>query len=223
MKFLLFGASGMVGSGALLECLDDAGVTEVVSVARSPSGVSHPKFRELLHRDFFDYAPIQAQLADTDACLFCLGVSSNGLSEPENSRNTYDLTMAAANAILSVSPALVFCFVSGQGTDSSGTSRLMWARVKGRTENALLALPMRAAYMFRPGFIQPMRGVRSKTRLYQAAYNLLAPIVSLIQPLIRKLGTTTVVLGRALIDVGCNGYPSPILETAKINRVVGGG
>jgi uncharacterized protein YbjT (DUF2867 family) len=223
VKVVLFGGSGMVGSGALLECFDDPRVGEVISVARSASPFSNAKLREVRHQDFFDYSPIRDQIAGADACFFCLGVSAAGRSEAEYTRQTYDLTLAAARALQAASPGLTFCYVSGQGTDRTGRSRMMWARVKGRTENALLAMPFKAAYMFRPGYIQPLRGVRSKTRLYQSIYSVIAPVTALLQPVLRNSMTTTVALGRALIEVAASGYASPILETADINRLAAAG
>jgi uncharacterized protein YbjT (DUF2867 family) len=219
MKVVLFGASGMVGSGALLECLDDARVSSVLVVGRSTTGVTHPKLQELLHRDFFDYSPIQPRLSGWDACFFCLGVSSNGMKEDEYHRLTFDLTMAAARALLAGSPGLTFCFVSGAGTDSSERGRLMWARIKGKTENALLAMPFKAAYMFRPGFIQPLRGVRSKTPLYQFFIVLAAPLFPLLRRLFPRQVTTTVELGRAMIEVVDKGYSKRILDPEDINRL----
>jgi uncharacterized protein YbjT (DUF2867 family) len=167
LKILLFGATGMVGAGALLECLADPRVESVLSISRSPTGRTHPKLREVMRADFFTYDDLRADFAAADACFFCLGVSSVGMSEADYTRLTYDLTLAAARAMVAVNPRLTFCYVSGVGTDSSEEGRTMWARVKGRTENALLALPFTAAFMFRPGFIQPVNGVRSKTRWYR--------------------------------------------------------
>jgi uncharacterized protein YbjT (DUF2867 family) len=165
----------MVGAGALLECFADPRVESVLAISRSPTGRIHPKLREVIRQDFFSYDDIQADFAASDGCLFCLGVSSAGMSEAAYTRVTYDLTLAAARAMVAVNRRLTFCYITGVGTDSSEQGRTMWARVKGRTENALLALPFKAAFMFRPGFIQPVKGVRSKTRWYQAVYRLLAP------------------------------------------------
>ncbi|HKC58167.1 MAG TPA: hypothetical protein VKC35_18675, partial [Vicinamibacterales bacterium] len=173
---VLFGATGMVGAGVLLECLDDPRVQSVLAVGRSPTGRSHPKLREVLREDFFNYDQLRSEFASCDACFFCLGVTSVGLGEAEYTHLTYDLTMAAARAIAAVNANMTFCYVSGVGTDSTEGGRTMWARVKGKTENAILALPFKAAFMFRPGFIQPVKGVRSKTGWYQAAYDVLAPV-----------------------------------------------
>jgi len=220
MRVILFGSTGMVGSGALLECIADSRVRSVLSVVRRRGDITDSKVEEVVHDDFFNYAPIQPLFAGADACFFCLGVSSAGLGEAEYRRQTYDLTLGAARAIVAVCPQLTFCYVSGTGTDSSERGRTMWARVKGATENALLALPFKAAYMFRPGFIQPRKGVRSRTPLYQAFYSVAAPLYPLLRRLAPDSVTTTVDVGRALIEVSIAGYPRRILETVDINRAV---
>lgn len=219
MNVILFGASGMVGTGALLECLDDPRVDSVLVIGRSSCGVQHSKITEILHSDFFNYGALAERFKDRDACFFCLGVSSVGMDEPAYRRLTYDLTLAAAQAMATVNNRLTFCYVSGQGTDSSERGRSMWARVKGQTENALLRLRFKAAYMFRPGFIQPLRGVRSKTRIYQAFYTAFRPITPLLRRLLPGAVTTTVAMGRALIQVAAAGYDKRILETRDINRL----
>jgi uncharacterized protein YbjT (DUF2867 family) len=219
MKVILFGATGMIGAGVLLECLDDPRVASVLVIGRSRCGVQHPKITEILHSDFFNYGPLAEHFKDRDACFFCLGVSSVGMAEPQYRRLTRDLTLAAAQAMAGINKEMTFCYVSGAGTDSSERGRAMWARVKGETENALLRLPFRSAYMFRPGFIQPLRGVRSKTSWYQALYTVLRPISPLLGRLLPGSVTTTVALGRALIQVAAAGYPKPILETRDINRL----
>ena len=220
-KVLLFGATGMIGAGALLECLADSRVESVLSVSRSPSGRTHPKLREMIRQDFYAYDDLRADFATCDACFFCLGVTSVGMSEAAYTRLTYDLTLAAAKAIVGANRGLTFCYISGAGTDSSERGRSMWARVKGRTENALLALPFKAAYMFRPGFIQPVNGVRSKTGWYQAFYTVTAPFSPIIQRLLPQVSTTTANLGRALIRVAVAGYAKPILHSRDINALGG--
>jgi uncharacterized protein YbjT (DUF2867 family) len=219
MRVAVFGASGMVGGGVLLECLDDPRVASVLVVGRTPTGMRHPKLEEVIHPDFFDYAGLGPRLAGLDACFFCLGTTSAGKTEAEYTRLTYTLTLAAAHAILAASPGAVFVYVSGVGTDSTERGRVMWARVKGRTENALLALPFRAAYMLRPGFIQPMRGVRSKTPLYQAFYVVLAPLFPLARKLFPRHVVTTVEVGRAMIRLAALGNPQKVLEPANIRRL----
>ena len=221
MKVVLFGATGMVGGGALLECLDDPRVSAVLSISRRPCGVRHPKLSEALAEDLFQLDAVRPALADADACFFCLGVSSVGMAEAEYERVTHGMTLSVARDFLAAGTRPVFCYVSGAGTDSSGRGRSMWARVKGRTENDLLALPFRAAYMLRPGFIQPLRGVRSKTRLYQGFYTMLAPLSGVLPRLLPGLATTSVAVGRALIRLAAEGFPRPIVESRDINALAG--
>jgi uncharacterized protein YbjT (DUF2867 family) len=219
MKVILFGATGMVGQGVLRECLLDPGVESVLAVGRSPTGQRHPKLREILHDNFLDYSAIESQLAGYDACFFCLGVSSIGISEERYRHLTHDITLAAATTLARLNPQMVFIYVTGQGTDSSERGRLMWARVKGKTENDLLKLPFKAAYMFRPAAIQPLHGIRSKTAWVQAIYVAAAPLLSLLNRVAPKYMTTTEQIGRAMIKVARDGYPRPVLESEDINRV----
>jgi uncharacterized protein YbjT (DUF2867 family) len=219
VKVLLFGATGMVGQGVLRECLIDPSLERVVTVGRRPTGDKHPKLGELVYPDLSTLAPLEPQLGGFDACLFCLGVSALGMSEAEYTRVTYELTMGVAKTLLRTSPGLTFIYVSGAGTDSSGRGRAMWARVKGRTENALLSLPFKAAYMFRPGAIVPLHGIRSSTGWYNAAYFILKPFVPMLERVAPTMITTTERVGRAMLAVARNGYPSHILEMADINRL----
>jgi len=219
MNVILFGATGMVGQGVLRECLLALDVQQILSIVRSPSGQHDPKLRELVHTDFFDYSAIEPQLTGFDACFFSLGVSSAGMDEAKYTHLTYDLTLAAASTLAKLNPNMTFIYVSGAGTDSTERGRIMWARVKGKTENDLLKLPFRAAYMFRPGFIQPLHGIRSKTRLYQTFYTILNPILPLLKSAFPKYITTTEQLGRAMLRVAKQGYPSPILETIDIDTL----
>ena len=219
MNVILFGATGMVGQGVLRECLLALDVQQILSIVRSPSGQHDPKLRELVHTDFFDYSAIEPQLTGFDACFFSLGVSSAGMDEAKYTHLTYDLTLAAATTLAKLNPNMTFIYVSGAGTDSTERGRIMWARVKGKTENDLLKLPFRAAYMFRPGFIQPLHGIRSKTRLYQTFYTILNPILPLLKSAFPKYITTTEQLGRAMLRVAKQGYPSPILETIDIDTL----
>ena len=221
MRILLFGATGMVGHGVLLECLEDASVHSVLAVVRSPTGVAHPKLRELTHDDFFDYSAIEEQLAEHDACLFCLGTTAAGKSEEVYHRTTYELTLAAAETLHRLSPGMTFCYVSGAGTDSTESGRVMWARVKGKLENRLLALGFAEAYMFRPGYIQPVKGVRSKTWWYQATYSVLGLLYPVWRTLAPGLVTTTEKVGRAMIRVARDGHREAILETRDINFLAG--
>lgn len=216
MKVLLFGASGMVGQGVLRECLADPAVTEVLSVGRGTTGVSHAKLHEIRQPDLYDLAALEPELARFDACFFCLGVSSGGLTEQAYTRLTHDLTLAVAGTLARVRPGMAFTYVSGAGTDSTARGRSMWARVKGRTENELLALPLRAT-MFRPAIIVPMHGERSKTAAYRLFYVLAAPLLPLLRRLLPRSVTTTEHLGRAMLAVAQHGAPKAVLETADIN------
>jgi uncharacterized protein YbjT (DUF2867 family) len=219
MNAILFGATGMVGQGILRECLVDPDVQQILSIARAPSGRHDPKLRELLHTDFFNYSAIEPQLTGFDACFFALGVSSAGMDEAKYKRLTYDLTLAAATTLARLNPQMTFLYISGAGTDSTEHGRTMWARVKGKTENDLLKLPFRAAYMFRPAVIQPLHGIRSKTRLYQIFYSVFNPILPLLKSSFPQYVTTTEQLGRAMLNVARNGYPKPILESKDINSL----
>ena len=217
MKVVLFGATGMVGQGVLRECLLDPDVEVVLTVGRSATGKHHEKLRELVHTDLFDLSPVEDQLAGYDACFFCLGVSSAGMSEADYRHLTYDLTLAAARTLAAKNPAMTFVYVSGAGTDATGRS--MWARVKGETENALLALPFKAAFMFRPGGILPVHGERSRTRLYRIVYAIMGPLHPLWKALIPNAITTSERLGKAMLAVAKHGAPKPILETRDINAI----
>jgi uncharacterized protein YbjT (DUF2867 family) len=201
------------------ECLVDPSVERVVTVGRRSTGDKHPKLGELVYPDVSTLAPLEPQLGGFDACFFCLGVSAVGMSEAQYSRVTYDLTLSIARTLLRTSPGLTFIYVSGAGTDSSEKGRAMWARVKGRTENALLSLPFKAAYMFRPGLIVPLHGIRSSTRWYNAAYFVIKPVVPILERLAPTTITTTERVGRAMLAVARNGYSTHILEMADINRL----
>jgi uncharacterized protein YbjT (DUF2867 family) len=221
LSVVLFGATGMVGSGVLQECLVDARVRRVLSIGRSTSGIRHAKLEELVRSDLFHYDDVRASLAGRDACFFCAGVSAVGMDEASYSRVTFDLTVAAADALASASPGIRFCYVSGAGTDASARGRVMWARVKGRTENRLLDTPGIEAYMFRPGYIQPMKGVRSKTRLYRWVYTLVSPLYPLLGPLLPGQMTTSEKVGRAMINVAAQGCGRRVLEVRDINEIAG--
>ena len=218
MKVIIFGATGMVGQGVLRECLLDSEVERVLVMGRSSIGVMHEKLKEIVHKDFFDFSSTGENLSGCDACFFCLGVSSAGMKERDYTRVTYDLTMAAAAVLARTNLGMTFIYVSGAGTDSSEHGRSMWARVKGRTENALLKMPLKA-YMFRPGYIQPMYGIKSKTKLYSAAYAVVAPMYPLLRRLAPKYVTTTEQLGRAMICVAKRGAAKRVLESEDINAV----
>lgn len=213
----MFGATGMIGQGVLRECLRDDGVERVVAVGRTPTGRSEPKLREIVVPDLFDLSAVESQLAGFDACFYCLGVSAVGMTEEQYSRVTYDLTVGVAATLARLNPSMVFVFVSAAGASSSETGA-MWARVRGRTENALFRLPFRA-YVFRPGLIQPLHGIKSRTRLYNAVYVTLAPVMPLLRRLSPGHVTTTENIGRAMLRVGRDGFPRPILHTADINSL----
>ncbi|MCU1252344.1 MAG: hypothetical protein JWQ49_5373 [Edaphobacter sp.] len=219
MNVILFGATGMVGQGVLRECLLDSDVQQILSIVRTPSGQQHPKLRELVHTNFFDYSAMEPQLTGCGACFFCLGVSSAGMDEAKYTHLTYDITLAAASTLARLNPSMTFLYVSGAGTDSTERGRTMWARVKGKTENALLKLPFRAAYMFRPGIIQPLHGIRSKTKLYQTFYTALNPVLPLLRSAFPNLVTTTEQLGRAMLKVASQGDLRRILESRDINAL----
>jgi uncharacterized protein YbjT (DUF2867 family) len=216
MKVIVFGATGMVGQGVLFECLRALDVESVLVIGRTSTGLWHPKLREIIHADLTSYASIEHELAGHDACFFCLGVSAAGMSEQDYTRITYDITLAAAEVLARLSPAMTFIYVSGDGTDSTEQKRSMWARVKGKTENALLKLPFKAV-MFRPGLIRPLHGIRSKTRIYRVAYAVMWPLF----PLLSALGllTTTEKVGQAMLHIARDGAPKPILGNQDINQL----
>jgi uncharacterized protein YbjT (DUF2867 family) len=217
VKVIIFGATGMVGQGVLRECLLDERVDGVLTVGRSAVGQQHAKLLDLVVTDLTNLTAHTDDLAGYDACLFCLGVSSAGMNEADYQRITYDLTLSVANTLAELTSGSTFCYVSGAGTDSSEHGRMMWARIKGRTENALLALPLRA-YLFRPGFIQPLHGIVSKTRLYRVVYSITGPLLPLLRKAFPKIVTTTEDLGKAMVNVAVNGWSKHILESADITN-----
>lgn len=219
MRVILLGATGMVGQGVLRECLRAPDVERVLAVGRHATGQRHEKLRELVTGDLFDLQAHAGELAGFDACFFCLGTSAAGTSEAAYRRVTKDLTLAVAGVLARLDPGMTFVYVSGAGTDSSGAGRVMWARVKGETENALLRLPFRAAYMFRPGYIQPVDGVTSRTRWYALLYAGLGPLYPVWKALFPRWVTTTQVLGKAMLAAARRGAPGPVLETSDINTL----
>jgi uncharacterized protein YbjT (DUF2867 family) len=219
MKILVFGATGMVGQGVLRECLLDPDV-EVQTVGRSTAGIHDPKLRELVHRDLSHYAEIEGELSGFDACFFSLGVSSAGMKAEDYERITYGITMAAAETLCRLNPQMRFFYVSGAGTDSTEQGRSMWARVKGKTENALLRLPFAAAYMFRPGLIVPMHGERPKAAVYQAVYSILKPLLFSLRRIFPNHVLTTEEIGQAMLIVARRGYPKHILEIRDIRAAL---
>lgn len=218
MRAILFGATGMVGQGVLRECLLDPTIDHVLSIIRNPTGQQNAKLAELVHKDFFDFSGVESQLTGYDACFFCVGPSAAGMTEGGYFHATFDMTLAAARTLARQNPTITFVYISGAGTDSTEKGRTMWARVKGKTENALLNLPFKAAYMFRPGVIQPLHGVQSRTTGYRIFYSMTKPLLPLFRWLFPQYLTTTELLGRAMIRVAQSGYPKRILETRDINK-----
>lgn len=212
----------MVGQGVLRECLLDADVESVLAIGRSKTGQQHERLHEIVHAKLADLSAIEGQLSGYDACFFCLGVSSVGMDEQAYYRLTYELTTSIATTLAKLNPGMTFIYVSGTGTDSSERGRSMWARVKGKTENALLRMPFKAAYMFRPGYIQPLHGIRTKTRWYGAMYAVMAPLYPLWKLLFPKYVTTTECVGRAMLEVARQGAAKRVLETSDINRACEG-
>ncbi|WP_367850064.1 epimerase [Rhodoferax sp. WC2427] len=219
MKVLIFGASGMVGQGVLRECLADPAITQVQTVGRAPLGQPHAKLRELVVPDMEDYSAVTAELAGFGACFFCLGATSSGLTEAQYSHISYDLTLAAAEVLVRCNPQVVFVYVSGAGTDSTEQGKSMWARVKGRTENALLRLPFKAVYLFRPGIIQPLDGIQSKTGSYRILYSLLKPLLPVLRALLPNQVLTTRQIGQAMLRCAHTGALQAVLEVADIRAL----
>ncbi len=218
IKAVLLGSTGMIGQGVLLECLENEQVESVLVINRSSCNVTHPKLKEIIHQDVSDLSSLKEELSACNTCFFCLGISSAGLSESEYYKITYDITTKAAATLLSINKAFVFCYISGSGTDSSEKGRMMWARVKGKTENALLAMPFKKAYMFRPGYIQPLKGIKSRTAWYNAMYVVLKPLYFILK-YSDKYVTDTQTLGKAMINAVAKNYPKSILESKDINQL----
>ena len=214
VRAIITGSTGMVGEGVLHEALNSNQVEHVLVVNRRPCGVSHPKLKEVIHSDFHNLAPIEAQLQNYNACFFCLGVSSVGMKEPEYKRMTYDLTLHFANTLLAKNPDLTFCYISGAGTDSSEKGRQMWARVKGKTENALLKLPFKSSYMFRPAFIEPTKGLKNTLKLYNYV-GWMIPIMRVISP---NYISSLKDIGQAMIKA-TTGYAKRVLEVKDIKSL----
>jgi uncharacterized protein YbjT (DUF2867 family) len=216
MNVLLFGATGMVGQGVLRECLLDADVQMVQTIGRTTTGVQNPRLREVARQDLFHYDDVAASLSGFDACFFCLGVSSSGMKEEDYERLTYGITVAAAEVLSRLNPQMTFIYVSGAGADSSEHGRIMWARIKGKTENALMRMQFTAAYTFRPGFIEPLYGARSKTTAYRVFYMLTKPLLPLLRLAFPNYVLTTQQIGRAMLTVAKHGYPKQVLESKDI-------
>ena len=219
IKAILFGSTGMIGQGVLRECLENESVETVLVINRQATGISHLKLKEIIRTDLFDLSGLANELTGYNTCFFCIGISSAGLKENEYYKITYDLTMNAAKTLLNLNKEMTFCYISGAGTDSSEKGRVMWARVKGKTENALLSLPFKKAYMFRPGFIQPMKGIKSKTGLYNTMYAIFSPLYFALKHF-DSFVTNTETFGKAMILTALRGYEKNILENKDINKIV---
>ena len=218
MNLLLFGATGMIGRATLLESLRDPRVRSVLAIGRRASGMKDPKLREIVHEDLFDLSAVQDEFAGCDACCYCLGAASHGMTEKAYTRLTYDLTLAVASSIAAVNTRIAFCFLSGDGADSTERGGTMWARVKGKTENALLRMPFRA-FIFRPGYVQPLDGIRTRVTHYRLLYAALRPFYGLLRRLSPRHVTDTRRLGRALVAVGLFGHDKRILGCEEINAL----
>jgi uncharacterized protein YbjT (DUF2867 family) len=219
VRVILLGATGMVGQGVLRECLLDPEVETVLAIGRNATAQQHEKLHEIVHNDLSDLSAIEGKLSGYDACFFCLGVSAVGMTEEAYKRVTYDLTISAAKILVKLNATMTFIYVSGSGTDSTERGRLMWARVKGKTENALLQMPFKAVYMFRPAYIQPLHGIRTKTKWYGAVYAMVGPLYPVWKFLFPKYVTTTECLGRAMLKVAKRGANKSVLENQDISSV----
>jgi uncharacterized protein YbjT (DUF2867 family) len=215
IRVIVTGATGMVGEGVLHECLQHPEIEQVLVIGRKPCGINHPKLKEILHSNFFDLSPIAVSLTGYNACFFCLGVSSIGMKEPEYKHLTYDLTMHVGETLSKQNPGMVFCYVSGANTDSTEKGKSMWARVKGKTENDLMKLPFGKAYMFRPGYIQPTKGLKNVIKLYWA-FTWMYPALRALFP---KFVCTLKEVGLAMIHTVTRGYDKQILEVPDIVKL----
>ena len=214
IKAIITGATGMVGEGVLHVCLNSPDVESVLVLNRKPCGVTHPKLKEIIHRDFMDLTSIEDQLAGYNAGYFCAGVSSIGKKENEYRKITYDLTLNFANSLVQLNPEMVFTYVSGVGTDSTEKGKSMWGRVKGKTENDLLKLPFKDVYLFRPGYIHPIKGLQNTYKVYKA----LSPLYPMFEKLFPNYVGTLKELGNSMIYVTQNGYEKKVLECEDIRR-----
>ncbi len=219
MKVIVTGATGMVGKGVLLECLAHSDVAQVLSLGRHPLGMAHPKLREVVHRDLFHLADVEHELSGYDACFFCLGASSVGMKEQDYFQVTHELTVNVARTLLRLDPGLVFIYVSGAGTDSTERGSSMWARVKGKTENDLLGMGFKAAFMFRPGYIHPMKGVSPRNAIYRVLLPIVKPLYPALEALFPSRVTTTEKVGLAMIHAVQRGHPKRVLAPRDINAL----
>jgi len=215
-KVIITGATGMVGKGVLFECLDQAEIGEVLIIGRNPVGIQHPKLKELIHKDFTSFDEVAKQLSGYDACFFCLGISAAGLNEEQYTRITYDFTISLAKTLFEINPKITFNYFSGQGTDSSEKGRMMWARVKGKTENDLLKMGFKRSFMFRPGIIIPLRGIKSRTKSYQFMYDYFMWLVKIVKAISPNSVVNTTQIGLAMINSMLKGYSKTILTPKDI-------
>jgi uncharacterized protein YbjT (DUF2867 family) len=218
MKVVLFGATGMLGQGVLRECLLASDVDRVLTIGRTPTGLQHAKLHEIAHADLWHYESIDEQLRGYDACFFCLGVTSVGMKEADYERVTYGIASAAAATLCRLNPDMTFVFVSGARADSSEQGQLMWARIKGKTENAILRLPFKG-YVFRPGVVQPVHGATSRTAAYRVLYSLTRPLLPVLRRMWPGYFLTTEQFGRAMLTVARQGAPKRVLESVDINQI----
>nr|WP_319271025.1 NAD-dependent epimerase/dehydratase family protein [uncultured Draconibacterium sp.] len=216
MNIIVTGATGMVGKGVLLECLDHESVEKVLVIGRNPVDVTHPKLEQLIQNDFSDFSTVKEQLAGFDACFLCMGISSVGMKENDYKKITYDYTLALARELVTLNPEMTITYVSGEGTDSSEKGRVMWARVKGKTENDLIKLGFKQTFMFRPGFIIPLRGIKSRTKAYQFMYDYFMWLVRLFKTVAPNAVVNTTQVGKAMINCAMHGYNSIIIKPKDI-------
>ncbi|MEP4091055.1 NAD-dependent epimerase/dehydratase family protein [Reichenbachiella sp.] len=219
MKVIITGATGMVGKGVLLECLDHTDIAEVLSISRRSTGIEHSKLVELIHEDFSDFESIADRLKGYDACYACMGVSATGMSEAQYTKLTYDFTISLAKILHAVNNDMVFVYVSGEGTDSTEKSWIMWARVKGKTENDILNLGFRKTFIFRPGAIIPKKGVQPSSRLSRVLINMLIWLFYLIKLISPRSIVDSIQIGRAMINVTINGYEKEIIRPSDILKL----
>ena len=218
MRAIILGSTGMVGQGVLRECLRDPEISRVVTVGRTPPSIADAKLQALTVPDLFDLSTVSRELTGLDACFYCIGVTSLGMSEADYTRVTHDLTIAIAKQLLAQNPELSFVFVSGRSADSTEKGGVMWARVKGKTENDLFRMPFKSVTVVRPGLIVPRHGIRSRTGWYNAFYTLLGPLLPLVERLAPGYVTTTEQLGQAMIRFAKGGFDHQVVQGRDLAR-----
>lgn len=212
LNVIITGVTGMVGEGVLHECIHHDTVASILIIGRKPSGISHPKIKEIIHSDFYDFSAIESQLSGYNACFFCLGVSSIGMKEPEYFKLSHTLTLHVATTLSKYNPDMVFSYISGAGTDSTEQGKSMWARVKGKTENDLMKLPFKKVYAFRPGMLHPTPGLKNTLSYYKY----FGWLYYILRPLAPGMASSLKELGLAMINAALIGYEKPILEVRDI-------